>query len=223
MVEMTAQSHLDRLKECVASFDADGLVKACREALAAGITPSTLVIDGMAKGMDVVGAKYEAGEYFLSELIMAGETMTAGMKVVEPLLKGGTYQGIGTVAIGTVSGDLHDIGKNILAMLLTAAGFDVIDLGVDVPADRFVQTLRTQKPDILAMSALLTVAIPEMENVIRKIDEAELRPKLKLIVVGGTPLTEDFAKGIGADAYGPTAVAGVKICKEIASKRETIK
>jgi 5-methyltetrahydrofolate--homocysteine methyltransferase len=222
MVEMTEQSHLDRLKECVASLDVDGAVKVCREALAAGIAPSRLVVDGMARGMDVVGAKYEAGEYFLSELIMAGETMTAGMKVVEPLLKEGTYQRVGAVAIGTVSGDLHDIGKNIFAMLLTAAGFDVIDLGVDVPADRFVQALRTQKPDILAMSALLTVAMAEMETVIRKIDEAELRRKLKLIVVGGTPLTEDFAKRIGADAYGHTAVAGVKICKGLVSKRGTI-
>jgi len=220
VIEMVEQDYLDRLKECVVSFDVEGVVKACREALAAGIPPSRLVVDGMARGMDVVGAKYEAGEYFLSELIMAGETITAGMKVVEPLLKRNTYQRIGAVAIGTVSGDLHDIGKNIVAMLMTAAGFDVTDLGVNVPADRFVQELRNQKTEILAMSALLTVGMPEMETVIQKIDKAELRRDLKLIVVGGTPLTEDFAMRIGADAYGPTAVAGVKICKDIVSKQE---
>jgi 5-methyltetrahydrofolate--homocysteine methyltransferase len=218
---MAEQNYLDRLKQCVASFDEEGVVKVCKEALAAGITPSRLIVDGMAKGMDVVGARYEAGEYFLSELIMAGETMTAGMKVVEPLLKKDTYERIGTVIIGTVSGDIHDIGKNIVAMLLTATGFDVADLGVDVPANRFLQELRIQKPDIMGMSALLTLAMPEMESVIRRVEEAKLRHNVKLIVVGGTPVTEDFAKKIGADAYGPTAVAGVKMCRELMSKKQT--
>ena len=216
---MGEQNYLEKLKQCVASFDEEGVVKVCNEALAAGIAPSRLVVDGMAKGMDVVGAKYEAGEYFLSELIMAGETMTAGMRVVEPLLKKGTYERIGTVIIGTVSGDVHDIGKNIVAMLLTATGFDVTDLGVDVSVDRFLQELRTHRPDIMAMSALLTLAMPEMENVIRKVEEAKLRHNVKLIVVGGTPITEDFAKRIGADAYGPTAVAGVKMCRELMAKK----
>jgi 5-methyltetrahydrofolate--homocysteine methyltransferase len=218
---MAEQNYLEKLKQCVASFDEEGVVKVCKEALAAGIAPSRLVVDGMAKGMDVVGVKYEAGEYFLSELIMAGETMTAGMRVVEPLLKKGTYERIGTVIIGTVSGDVHDIGKNIVAMLLTATGFEVTDLGVDVPVDRFLQELRTHRPDIMAMSALLTLAMPEMENVIRKVEETKLRHNVKLIVVGGTPITEDFAKRIGADAYGPTAVAGVKMCRELMAKKWT--
>lgn len=216
---MAEQNYLEKLKQCVASFDEEGVVKVCKEALAAGIAPSRLIVDGMAKGMDVVGAKYEAGEYFLSELIMAGETMTAGMKIVEPMLKNGAYERIGTVIIGTVSGDVHDIGKNIVAMLLTATGFDVNDLGVDVPANRFLEELRTHRPDIMAMSALLTLAMPEMENVMRKVEEAGLRHNVKLIVVGGTPITEDFAKKIGADAYGPTAVAGVKMCRELMAKK----
>ena len=216
---MAEQNYLEKLKQCVASFDEEGIVKVCKEALAAGIAPSRLIVDGMAKGMDVVGAKYEAGEYFLSELIMAGETMTAGMKIVEPMLKNGAYERIGTVIIGTVSGDVHDIGKNIVAMLLTATGFDVNDLGVDVSANRFLEELRTHRPDIMAMSALLTLAMPEMENVIRKVEEAGLRHNVKLIVVGGTPITEDFAKKIGADAYGPTAVAGVKMCRELMAKK----
>lgn len=216
---MAEQNYLEKLKQCVASFDEEGIVKVCKEALAAGIAPSRLIVDGMAKGMDVVGAKYEAGEYFLSELIMAGETMTAGMKIVEPMLKNGAYERIGTVIIGTVSGDVHDIGKNIVAMLLTATGFDVNDLGVDVSANRFLEELRTHRPDIMAMSALLTLAMPEMENVIRKVEEVGLRHNVKLIVVGGTPITEDFAKKIGADAYGPTAVAGVKMCRELMAKK----
>jgi len=216
---MAEQNYLEKLKQCVASFDEEGVVKVCKEALAAGIAPSRLIVDGMAKGMDVVGAKYEAGEYFLSELIMAGETMTAGMKIVEPMLKNGAYERIGTVIIGTVSGDVHDIGKNIVAMLLTATGFDVNDLGVDVSANRFLEELRTHRPDIMAMSALLTLAMPEMENVMRKVEEVGLRHNVKLIVVGGTPITEDFAKKIGADAYGPTAVAGVKMCRELMAKK----
>jgi corrinoid protein of di/trimethylamine methyltransferase len=216
---MAEQNYLEKLKQCVASFDEEGIVKVCKEALAAGIAPSRLIVDGMAKGMDVVGAKYEAGEYFLSELIMAGETMTAGMRIVEPMLKKGAYERIGTVTIGTVSGDVHDIGKNIVAMLLTATGFQVNDLGVDVSANRFLEELRTHRPDIMAMSALLTLAMPEMENVIRKVEEAKLRHNVKLIVVGGTPITEDFAKKIGADAYGPTAVAGVKMCRELIAKK----
>jgi methanogenic corrinoid protein MtbC1 len=218
---MAEESYLDRLKECVASLDVEGIVRICREALAAGIAPPR-ILDGMARGMDVVGAKYEAGEYFLAELIMAGETMTAGMKVIEPLLKEGTLEKVGSI-IGTASGDIHDIGKNIVAMLMRAEGFGVVDLGVDVSADRFVQALRAHKPDILAMSALLTIAMPEMETVIRKVEESQLRRNV-IIVTGGAFVTEDFAKRIGADAYGPTAVSGVKTCKKmVMSKRASCK
>jgi len=204
---------LKRLQDCIVNLDIDGIGKAAQDALDAGIPPVKAVTEGMAKGMDIVGQKYEAKEYFLAELIMAGEVMKEGMKVLEPHLKGVDVRTLGKVAVGTVRGDLHDIGKNIVATLLNAAGFNVIDLGVDVTPEQFVEAVRTQKPKIIGMSALLTVTMPEMENVIKELKKAGLRDKVK-IIVGGAPLTEDYAKKIGADAYAPNAVAGVNMCKK---------
>ena len=204
---------LKRLQDCIVNLDIDGIGKAAQDALDAGIPPVKAVTEGMAKGMDIVGQKYEAKEYFLAELIMAGEVMKEGMKVLEPHLKGVDVRTLGKVAVGTVRGDLHDIGKNIVATLLGAAGFDVIDLSVDVTPEQFVEAVRTQKPKIIGMSALLTVTMPEMENVIKELKKAGLRDKVK-IIVGGAPLTEDYAKKIGADAYAPNAVAGVNMCKK---------
>jgi len=210
---MKEEKILKRLQDCIVNLDIDGIGKAAQDALDAGIPPVKAVTEGMAKGMDIVGQKYEAKEYFLAELIMAGEVMKEGMKVLEPRLKKGEVQTLGKVAVGTVRGDLHDIGKNIVATLLGAAGFDVIDLGVDVTPEQFVEAVRTKKPKIIGMSALLTVTMPEMENVVKELKKAGLRDKVK-IIVGGAPLTEDYAKKIGADAYAPNAVAGVNMCKK---------
>jgi len=210
---MKEEKILKRLQDCIVNLDIDGIGKAAQDALDAGIPPVRAVTEGMAKGMDIVGQKYEAKEYFLAELIMAGEVMKEGMKVLEPHLKSGEVKTLGKVAVGTVRGDLHDIGKNIVATLLGAAGFDVIDLSVDVTPEQFVEAVRTQKPKIIGMSALLTVTMPEMENVIKELKKAGLRGQVK-IIVGGAPLTEDYAKKIGADAYAPNAVAGVNICKK---------
>ena len=210
---MKEEKILKRLQDCIVNLDIDGIGKAAQDALDAGIPPVRAVTEGMAKGMDIVGQKYEAKEYFLAELIMAGEVMKEGMKVLEPHLKSGEVKTLGKVAVGTVRGDLHDIGKNIVATLLGAAGFDVIDLSVDVTPEQFVEAVRTQKPKIIGMSALLTVTMPEMENVVKELKKAGLRDKVK-IIVGGAPLTDDYAKKIGADAYAPNAVAGVNICKK---------
>jgi len=210
---MKEEKILKRLQDCIVNLDIDGIGKAAQDALDAGISPVRAVTEGMAKGMDIVGQKYEAKEYFLAELIMAGEVMKEGMKVLEPHLKGIDVRTLGKVAVGTVRGDLHDIGKNIVATLLGAAGFDVIDLGVDVTPEQFVEAVRTQKPKIIGMSALLTVTMPEMENVVKELKKAGLRGQVK-IIVGGAPLTEDYAKKIGADAYASNAVAGVTICKK---------
>ncbi len=210
---MKEEKILKRLQDCIVNLDIDGIGKAAQDALDAGIPPVKAVTEGMAKGMDIVGQKYEAKEYFLAELIMAGEVMKEGMKVLEPHLKAGEVRTLGKVAVGTVRGDLHDIGINIVATLLGAAGFDIIHLGVDVTPEQFVEAVRTQKAKIIGMSALLTVTMPEMENVIKELKKAGLRDKVK-VIVGGAPLTEDYAKKIGADAYAPNAVAGVNICKK---------
>jgi len=203
---------LGKLRDAIVNLDIEGVQKACREAVDAGILAYKAVTDGMAKGMEIVGEKYENGEYFLAELIMAGETMKEGMKVLEPYLKGGEVKKIGKVVIGTVRGDLHDIGKNIVVTLLNAAGFEVVDLGVDVSPEKFVETVKQNNPDIVGMSALLTTTMIEMENVIKALKEAGLRDKIK-IIIGGAPITQEYAENIGADAAARDAVEGVNICK----------
>jgi corrinoid protein of di/trimethylamine methyltransferase len=215
---MRKQEVLARLRDCVVNLDIDGVKRAAKEAIDAGVTPYEAIMEGMAKGMEVVGQKYEAGEYFLAELIMAGETMKEGLSVLQPYMKTGDMKHIGKVVIGTVEGDLHDIGKNVVITLLTASGFEVIDLGVDVPAEKFVEAVKQYKPDIVAMSALLTTTMVNMAKVIKALEQAGLRDKVK-IIVGGAPLTEEYAKQIGADAYGRDAVEGVNICKKWVSKK----
>jgi len=210
---------LAKLRDAIVNLDIDGVRRAAREALDAGVTPYEAVMDGMAKGMEVVGQKYEAGEYFLAELIMAGETMKEGLSVLEPHMKPGDMKHIGRVVIGTVEGDLHDIGKNVVITLLTASGFEVIDLGVDVPAEKFVEAVKQYKPDIVAMSALLTTTMVNMAKIIKALEQAGLRGKVK-VIVGGAPLTEEYARQIGADAYGRDAVEGVNICKKWVSKKD---
>lgn len=203
---------LEKLRDAVVNLDINGVQQACRDALAANIPPYRAVIGGLAKGIEIVGQKYEAMEYFLAELIMAGETMKEGMKILEPYLKAGDLKAVGRVVIGTVRGDLHDIGKNVVTTLLEAAGFEVIDLGIDVPAEKFVEAVRERKPNILAMSALLTVTMTGMETVIKEIEKAGLRNKVK-VIIGGAPITTDYAKKIGADAAAKDAVEGVRLCK----------
>ena len=203
---------LDRLRDSVVYLDIEGVQRGCKGALESGIPPYKAVVDGMARGMEIVGQKYEAGEYFLGELIMAGETMKEGMKILEPHLKAGDMKTTGEVVIGTVRGDLHDIGKNVVVTLLKAAGFEVTDLGVDVPVEKFVEAVRGHKPDILAMSTLLTVTMPEMENVIEEIEKAGLRGKVK-VIIGGAPITPEYAEKIDADAAAKDAVEGVNLCK----------
>lgn len=194
------------------NLDIEGVKKACEDAIAAGIPAYEAVTEGMAKGMEIVGQKYENNEYFLAELMMAGETMKEGMSILEPHLKAGEMKALGKVVIGTVRGDLHDIGKNVVITLLKSAGFEVIDLGADVQSEKFVETIKQEKPNILAMSALLTTTMLEMETTIKALKKAGFRSKVK-IIVGGAPITSEYAKKIGADAAARDAVEGVRTCK----------
>ncbi|MEM2507706.1 MAG: corrinoid protein [Candidatus Bathyarchaeia archaeon] len=203
---------LGKIRDAVVNLDIGNIQRLCIEAIETGLSAYDILMEGMSKGMEIVGEKYERSEYFLAELIMAGEVMKEGMKVLEPYLKGSKVKKIGKVVIGTVRGDLHDIGKNIVATLLDAAGFDVIDLGVDVSPEKFVEAVREYKPDIVGMSALLTTTMIEMENVIKALKEAGLRDRVK-IIIGGAPITKEFAEKIGADAAAGDAVEGVNICK----------
>jgi corrinoid protein of di/trimethylamine methyltransferase len=212
MSEMPSEKEiLMNLRDSIVNLDIEGVKKASEEAISSGIPAYKAVIDGMAKGMEIVGQKYEDGEYFLAELIMAGETMKEGMIVLEPHLKAGDIKSAGKVVIGTVRGDLHDIGKNVVVTLLKAANFDIVDLGVDVSAEQFVEAVKKDSPDIVAMSALLTTTMIEMEGIVRALQKAGLREKVK-IIIGGAPITPEYAKKIGADAAAKDAVEGVRVC-----------
>jgi 5-methyltetrahydrofolate--homocysteine methyltransferase len=203
---------LDRLRDAIVKFDMDGVKQACNEALQQGIPAYEIVMDGMAKGMQVVGEKYECGDFFVSELIMAGETMKEGMKILEPHLEAGGRTGRGKVIIGTVEGDLHDIGKNIAATLLKASGFDVIDLGTDVSPSKFLQRLGESKVEILGMSAMVSTTMVKMADTIDAIAKAGIRDRVK-VIIGGAPVNAAYATEIGADAAAKDAVDGVAICK----------
>lgn len=211
---MSSKEILEKLKMVIINFDIEGCSKAAQEALELGISPYEAIMEGMAKGMEAVGGKYSSGEYFLPELVMAGETMKAGMEVLMPHLSRATGQKRRRVLIGTVEGDLHDIGKNIVIAMLMSSAFEVIDLGVDVSADVFVEKTRKLKPNIVAMSALLTSTMPAMKEVIDALRSANLRDKVK-IMVGGRPLTEEYAKQIGADAYGKDGIEAAKKAKQL--------
>lgn len=209
---MRREEILDRIRRAIVSLDVENIQKLCMDAIEAGIQAYEIIMDGFSKGLEIVGEKYEREEYYLAELVVAGEVVMEGMKVLEPYLKVGEFKMIGKVVIGTVKGDLHDIGKNIVATLLRASGLEVIDLGVDVPPKRFVEAVKEYKPNIVAMSALLTTTMNEMENVIKALRETGLRDKVR-VIVGGAPITDEFAKKIGADAAAKDAIEGVNICK----------
>jgi 5-methyltetrahydrofolate--homocysteine methyltransferase len=184
-------------------------------ALENGLTPKTILEDGMIAAMAEVGRLFEAGEFYVPEMLLSARAMQAGLAVLKPHLKETNVQAAGRVAIGTVKGDLHDIGKNLVAMVLEGAGFEVLDLGTDVPAEKFVAV--ADKVDVLALSGLLTTTIPGMNTVIQMLQDAGKRNKVK-VIVGGAPVTETFAAQIGADGYAPNASRAVTLTKALLDK-----
>lgn len=199
------------LKESIINLDFDTAVKVAQEAMDAGIDPHLVISEGMVPGMAVVGEKFENGEYFLSELVVAAEVMKEGLKVVSPYLKGGGVKILGEVVIATVEGDHHDLGKNIVTSLLRVQGFEVFDLGIDVPTARIIEAVKEHQPDIVGMSALLTLTMPKMGEVIEALEAANLRDKVK-VILGGTAVTDEFAESIGADHRAVNALEGVRKC-----------
>jgi len=204
---------LEKIRNCIVNIDVKSIRSLVKEALAAGIPAYEVLMKGMAEGMDVVGQKYEAKEYFLSELLGAGEIMKEGIAELTPHLQVEKIKHVGKVVIGTVRGDIHDIGKNIVVMLLTSAGFEVYDLGVDVPPERFAEKVKETDADIVAISAMLTMTMGEMKTVIEELKKASSREKVK-VIIGGAPITNEYAQEIGADAAGMDAAHGVRICKQ---------
>lgn len=207
---MNKQAALVEISDAIVNLDVDAIPGLCKKAVDMGVPAYEIVIGGMAKGMKLVGDRYEAGEYYLAELIMAGETMKEGMKVLEPYLKMDAARSAGKVVIGTVRGDLHDIGKNVFVTLLKAQNYEVIDLGVDVSHEMFAEAVKQHKPNIVAMSALLTTTMGEMENVVLELKRLGLRDGVK-VIVGGAPMSQRFAEKLGANAWAHDAVEGVRI------------
>ena len=188
---------------------------AVQEALDAGCDPAAILNEGMIAAMDSVGAKFKAGEIFVPEMLVAARAMKKGVDVLKPHLASGEANAAGKVIIGTVAGDLHDIGKNLVAMMIESAGFEVIDLGVDVPVEKFLSAYE-ENPDtkIVACSALLTTTMPALQETVTALNAAPWRKNVK-VMVGGAPITQEFADKIGADAYTPDAASAAKKAKEL--------
>ena len=189
-----------------------------REALSRGKTPQEILDAGLVAGMDIVGVDFRDGILFVPEVLMAANAMKAGMEVLRPLLTETGAQRIGTAVLGTVKGDIHDIGKNLVAMMLEGAGFEVINLGINVDADTFLKAIAEHKPDILGMSALLTTTMPYMKVVVDALGEEGIRDEI-YVMVGGAPVTENFAREVGADAYGRDAAVSVEIAKRYMQRK----
>lgn len=203
---------LQPLYEAVLKGDAAAARTVTEQALAAGIEPLKVVNDFMVPAMDEVGRRFECNEYFVPELLLAARAMKAALELVRPLLAQSGAEPLARVVVGTVRGDLHDIGKNLVAALLEGGGFEVIDLGVNVAPEKFIEAVKAKNATIVAMSALLTTTMPAMRATIEAFKEAGLRDQVK-IFVGGAPITQEFADNIGADGYSENAPGAVTLAK----------
>jgi 5-methyltetrahydrofolate--homocysteine methyltransferase len=192
------------------------------EALSRGYSPAEVLGNGLVAGMDIVGVDFRDGVLFVPEVLMAANAMKSGMEILRPLLTQTGVQRIGTMVIGTVKGDIHDIGKNLVAMMMEGAGFEVINLGVNNDADKFLAAIREHNADIVGMSALLTTTMPYMKVVIQALKDEGLRDKI-FVMVGGAPLSEAFAEEIESDAYGRDAAVAVEIAKRYMAHKASLK
>jgi corrinoid protein of di/trimethylamine methyltransferase len=207
---------LKKLKEAAINGEADEVIKLSRKVIEAGINPLEAVEKALIAGVIELGDKWINGEAFIVDLIAAAEAMKAGLSILkgEITKRGGSIKYRGRIVIGTVEGDIHDIGKSIVASLLEAAGFEVIDLGVDVSAQKFIEAIKQYNPDVVGMSALMTTTMLKQREIIEAIKQANLRDKVK-IIVGGAPTTEEWAKSIGADGWAPDATSAVELVKRL--------
>lgn len=196
--------------------DREGVVSRVRLALEGGRGAQEILNQGLIAAMDVVGAKMESGEMFIPEVLRAAKTMEAGLELLKPLLTAADMRAEGKVVIGTVKGDLHDIGKNLVAMLLASAGFEIVDLGINVTPDAFATAVQETQADFLAMSALLTTTMPMMQETMATLESSGLRSAVT-VLVGGAPVTQSFADSIGAEGYASDAGAAIKVAKELGS------
>ena len=203
---------LDSLYTAILKGQLEEAVRLTNEAVSSAIPPQTIIDNYMTKAMEEVGRRFENHQAFVPELLLAGRAMKGALEVLKPHLSGGASSHIGKIVIGTVKGDLHDIGKNLVASMMEGCGFEVINLGIDISSEKFIQAVKEHKPDILCMSALLTTTRSYMEEVIEALKIAGIRDQVK-VMVGGAPVSESFARQIGADGYTENANAAVCLAK----------
>lgn len=202
------------LAQCVINGDREKVTEITKSLIDEGKDPLEIINKGLIGGMSVVGARFKNDEMFVPEVLMSAKTMGLGMELVKPLIADQGMPTAGKVLLGTVQGDLHDIGKNLVGMMLESAGFSVIDLGIDIKPDKFAAAIKEENPDILAMSALLTTTMMHMKDTIDLLKEQGVRDSIK-VIIGGAPISQEFADEIGADGFAPDAASATDLCKEL--------
>ncbi|SCY43215.1 corrinoid protein [Desulfoluna spongiiphila] len=205
---------IENIFQAVIGLNADQVVSEVKTELAAGTDVNAILNDGLIKAMDFVGERFSAGETFVPEMLMSAHAMKTGVELLKPHLTGDAQKKVGTIVIGTVDGDLHDIGKNLVCIMLEGAGFNVVDLGVDVKKETFVEMAKEHNADIIGLSTLLTTTMCMVEDTIAAIKEAGIRDSVK-ILVGGAPLSREYADSIGADAFAADAGSAGKVARDL--------
>jgi len=205
----------EQLSTAILEGNSEKMPTLVQKALDQGLVPKDILDNGMVVGMNEVGVRFKAGDMFVPEVLMSAEAMQAGLEILRPHLIASGAKLIGTIVIGTVKGDLHDIGKNLVGMMCEGAGFEVVDLGFNIEPEKFIEAIKQHQPTIVGMSALLTTTMRAMGHTLKAIEEAGLRDRIK-IMVGGAPVDAEFARRIGADGYGSNAPAGAELAKKFA-------
>ena len=205
---------LDQLAKELFAGNAKGVAELTNKALAEGLEPAQILNDGLIKGMGEVGVKFKANEIYVPEVLIAARAMKAAMAILKPKLAESGVQPVAKIIIGTVKGDLHDIGKNLVAMMMEGAGFEIIDLGIDVSAEKFIQGVKDFKPQIIVMSALLTTTMVQIRENMKAFNEAGVRKDVK-VMIGGAPVTQKFTDEVGADGFAPDAASAVDTAKSL--------
>jgi 5-methyltetrahydrofolate--homocysteine methyltransferase len=201
--------------------NAPAVLELTNKALAEGMGPDTILFEALIPSLEEVGARFERGDYFVPEMLIAGKAMSGALNVLRPLLAETGAETVGTFLMGTVKGDVHDIGKNLVNIMLEGAGFKVIDIGVEVAPEKFVAAINEHQPDILGMSAFLTTTMPMFKVNIHEITKAGLRDKV-IIMVGGAPVTQEYADAVGADGFAADASTAVRVAKDLIQKKRAL-
>ena len=208
------QTTLEEIYKAVIAGNREDTTAKVEEAINENLPPEDILRKSLIAAMTEVGDRFEQGEFYVPEMLVAARAMQSGMTILKPLLVEADLQPAGRVVIGTVKGDLHDIGKNLVAMMLEGAGFEIVDLGSDVPPEKFAAAVRENSPDIVGMSALLTTTMPAMENILEALEDLGVRSDVK-VIIGGAPVTDSYAEKIGADGFAQDASRAVKLAQAL--------